>query len=252
MTNDPLVIAQTFVASCNEVKEMQELRHLISDAVEGLGFRYFAIGEHRSTSKKGAYIDVSSYPEHWSKEYVTDQFFLDDPVIKWCNASITAFRWDELEQHMTLTKLQQEILHMGWKRGIKNGYTIPIHAPGRLPGSANFISDSNKFCIGTMAAAQMIGVWGFEAARRIQERRRDFKPVKLSRRQLQCMILAARGNSDWSIGQQLGISKETVSEHIDKVRAAYGVASRVQMTTRALYEGIFCFADVLDDGDILH
>jgi LuxR family quorum-sensing system transcriptional regulator CciR len=68
---------------------------------------------------------------------------------------------------------------------------------------------------------------------------------RLTDRQLDCVVLAAQGKSDGVIAQLLGISGETVHQHIETAKRRYGVASRMQLVVRALYDNLITFADTL-------
>src|SRR3546814_19305057 len=62
--------------------------------------------------------------------------------------------------------------------------------------------------------AQLIGSLAFEAARRVSlEKGGLLRPdVKLTERQRECLILAARGQTDAEIARPLGISEETATK----------------------------------------
>jgi len=56
---------------------------------------------------------------------------------------------------------------------------------------------------------------------------------------------AARGKSDWEIARILGISHQTVIEHLRHARERYGVARRTLLAVHALFDGTIGFLDVL-------
>ena len=68
---------------------------------------------------------------------------------------------------------------------------------------------------------------------------------RLTQRQLDCLVLAARGKTDWVAGQLLGLSHETVRMHIDNAKERFGVTSRAQLMIRALFYGQLSFADAM-------
>jgi DNA-binding NarL/FixJ family response regulator len=71
-------------------------------------------------------------------------------------------------------------------------------------------------------------------------------PSGLTTRQLQCIILAARGKSDWEIGEVLNISKETAHKHVQTAMKRLGVVSRTQLAVRALYDSLIEFSDIIE------
>ncbi|WP_243442443.1 response regulator transcription factor [Sandarakinorhabdus limnophila] len=70
---------------------------------------------------------------------------------------------------------------------------------------------------------------------------------KLTQRQLDCLVLAARGKSNWVAGQLLGLSGGTVHKYLEAAKTRYGVATRTELVVRALFDGQLSFADVMGD-----
>jgi LuxR family quorum-sensing system transcriptional regulator CciR len=69
--------------------------------------------------------------------------------------------------------------------------------------------------------------------------------MQLTDRQRDCVVWAARGKSDWEIAQILGISHETVIQHLKQARERYGVTKRTMLAVSALFDGTISFIDVL-------
>jgi LuxR family quorum-sensing system transcriptional regulator CciR len=100
--------------------------------------------------------------------------------------------------------------------------------------------------------AQYLGCFAFQAARRLIEVNTTAKPAieeaqqRLSPRQLDCVILAGRGKSDRDVGQLLGISGQTVHQHMEEAKRRYNVATRQQLIVRALFDSQITFADLMN------
>lgn len=63
-------------------------------------------------------------------------------------------------------------------------------------------------------------------------------PVKLTRRQLQCLAWVAAGKSAGDIGAILSLSPRTVEDHLAAAARALGVRTRVQAVVRAQALGL--------------
>ncbi len=78
---------------------------------------------------------------------------------------------------------------------------------------------------------------------------RENKPFvaqpKLTRRQIDCVVLAGRGKSDRDVAQILGISNHSVHQHMEDAKRKYEVATRMQLIVRALYDSQLAFADLV-------
>ena len=70
-------------------------------------------------------------------------------------------------------------------------------------------------------------------------------PVRLTDRQRDCVMWAARGKSDWEIAQVLGVSEATVGEHLRHAYERYGVGKRTLVAVHALFDGKIGFLDIL-------
>ena len=60
------------------------------------------------------------------------------------------------------------------------------------------------------------------------------------------MVLAGRGKSDRDVGQILGISDQTVHQHMEAAKRKYEVATRMQLVVRALFDSQLAFADLVN------
>lgn len=61
---------------------------------------------------------------------------------------------------------------------------------------------------------------------------------KLSRRELEIVTFVARGLSNRAIGQSLGLSENTVRNHLRSILDKLGLTNRVQVATLALEQGL--------------
>lgn len=69
---------------------------------------------------------------------------------------------------------------------------------------------------------------------------REASPLNTNRtltpRERECLVLVARGKSDWAIGRILGISERTVHNLVERAKRRLGVSGRTQAVVRALSE----------------
>jgi DNA-binding CsgD family transcriptional regulator len=62
--------------------------------------------------------------------------------------------------------------------------------------------------------------------------------LRLSRRQIECLKWTRHGKSSTDIGDILGISSDTVDEHLAGACARLGVRTRVQAAVEAVLMGL--------------
>lgn len=248
---------EQFVSSARGLTRMSDLATLLTDTVEALGFDYVALVHHvhfTTPSARRRAVQVVDYPEAWHAVVAARGYFADDPVLAACQKSAAAFLWSDLPSLLPLTARQTEILEAAGACGLAEGFTVPVNVPGEFLGSCSFgIATGGELPRRALPAAQYVGCFAFEAARRIQRlegeiiacRGASLPTPRLTQRQFDCVILAAQGKSDWHIAQLLGISSDTVHQHIEMAKQRFGVASRTELVVRALFEAQITFADIL-------
>jgi LuxR family quorum-sensing system transcriptional regulator CciR len=91
----------------------------------------------------------------------------------------------------------------------------------------------------------MIGAHALRAARRLRPLPEPAPRPRLSRREVQCLQLAASGKTDWEIARILGLSVETARQYMKRARAAYDAVSRTQLVVHGLRDAWISFEDAI-------
>ncbi len=242
---------QDFVQQANRVSRFPELAALMESVSRSLGFDFFALVHNVDFAGKDI-LELQNYPSSWHDLVKERKYFADDPVLVACQHTGVGFRWSDVPRMITLNGRQKDILEGARTAGIGGGFTVPVHIPGEYAGSSSFgVRNGRDFKDTALPAAQYVGCFAFEAARRLLRLQAlsDGKavpaPPQLTPRQLDCVLLAAQGNSDWHAAQRLGISDQTVHQHIEDAKRRYGVATRMQLVVRALFNGHITFSDIV-------
>lgn len=253
-----LDLVQTFIAHARMVSTPDALRTLLADVTREMGYDYFALLHHVDLSRyhkmlthmdSGELVALSTYPETWIDIYLEQNIVSRDPILLASHRTNVGFFWDEVPSLITVTQAHREVQEATVRAGIVGGFTVPAHVPGEANGSCNFaMGTGHDVPAGTREMAQLVGSFAFNAARVMVENaynRHRVAPEALSPRQIDCLVLAARGKRSWEIGRILGISEGTVRRHMEMARLHYDVTTREQVIMRALFEGQFALADVV-------
>ena len=250
---------QAFVDAAQSLRRPSELRALLADISNDMGFDYFALIHHVDLSgysdalthmEEGELVALGTYPECWIERYIADNIVANDPVLLASQRTNVGFCWSAIPAMIPVTGTHREIRERTVKAGIDDGFTVPAHVPGEANGSCNFaMATGRALPRDNLKMAQLVGGFAFQAARAMVFNAfpKEKRPAKgpLTQRQLECVIFAARGKSDWEIGKILGISPGTVKRHIEDARAHYEVSSRMQVVMRALFEGQIGLVDAM-------
>lgn len=245
---------QQFVREANRILDFGSLRNLLDSTIRDFGFDYYALVHHASAQGKEDVIRLHDFPQAWAEIIKEEGYFFDDPVHVACQKSAVPFTWTDVPQIISLTNRQSEMLAAAKLAGLGGGFTVPIHIPGEYTASCTFSTKlGREVPAASFPAANYVGSFAFEAARKVMQRmaakkdpRLQLVPQpKLTRRQLDCVVLAGRGKSDRDVGQILGISDQTVHQHMEDAKRKYDVATRMQLVVRALFDSQLTFADLV-------
>lgn len=235
-----------FVRDVRELDSEEALAGALTEVTRDLGFRYFALTHHVDVRRSNSAIRIHNYPSGWAEWFDRQSLGPTDPVHRASNVTSIGFAWSDLSQMIALTPADRRILELARSQGIGEGFTVPAHVPGEAHGSCSFACVTGEALPGEhLQLAQLVGAFAFEAARRMRRKRVSQAPIRLTDRQRECVMLAARGKTDWEIARILGVSEATVGEHLRHVFERYGVTKRTLAAVHALFDGTIGFLDVL-------
>lgn len=237
-----------FVQELSSITDESELKSILEELSRDMGFRYFALTHHVDIQDAPTEaVRIHNYPSGWVEYFDRHKLGVSDPVHRASQLTSIAFPWSNLPRMIQLSQRDHDVLDLAGASGIGDGFTIPAHIPGEANGSCSFATAAGEAlpeC--RLGAAHLAGAFAFEAARRLRCVRANEVPLpRLTDRQRDCLVWAARGKSDWEIGRILGIGQETVIQHLKTARERYGAVKRTQLTVRALFDGTISFFDVI-------
>ncbi len=241
---------QDFVRTVRAADSLDAITATLSNATRRFDFDYFAMVQRVNARLSFGPVRLSDYPESWVDLLSTTEYYVHDPVLAACEKSVAPFAWDTIPAIITMSKHQKAYMVNARAAGLDRGYTVPIHVPGEASGLCSFVTTNGReLPADSLPAAQYLACFAFEAARRLVENRSgpgDGGGVpRLTQRQLDCVVLAARGKSNWVVGKLLGLSPDTVHKYLESAKRRYGVSSRTELVVRALYDGQLSFKDII-------
>lgn len=239
--------AEDLAADLAKVGSIQDLEHALANTSRRLGFDHFALSlELRNENCGTPSILIHDYPEEWAKVYTGFDLAGQDPVRRAGDRSFMGFGWKQIERLIPLTRGDRQMLAVGRECGISDGYTIPRHLPGLAHGTCTFaVSPDNSLPSGMLVAAELTGALALATALNLCGPARPGSPPALSDRQRECVLWMARGKTAAETAIILGISLETVNQHLKMSRERYGVHCKQLLVIRAMFDGLIGFRDVI-------
>lgn len=247
---------QRFVRTVREATSLPEVSRVLSEATRDFNFDYFALIQRVNSRLSIGPVQLSDYPPEWIALLEATDYYVHDPVLQACEKSVAPFSWDAIPGIIDMSKHQKGYMDNARAAGLDAGYTVPIHVPGLASGLCSFVTTKGReLPQDSLPAAQYLACFAFEAARRLVNQAPDDDGVtsmtnaapRLTQRQHDCVVLAARGKSNWVSGKLLGLSPDTVHKYLEAAKRRYGVSSRTELVVRALYDGQLSFNDIIHD-----
>lgn len=232
--------AEAVIAALRATTSPGDLKALIEAVARDLHFRHFALIDHADLRVAGqGLVDLKQYPPAITQRLIDEGQYRRDPVIRGCVFADGAFLWSELDTIVRLDRRDRDSFALGAREGLNEGITVPYVRLGTPTGSCTFAGtrrpDKARRYLGV---AQMVGIFGFQAARRlIRPTMIVAPPPRLHPRPRDCVILAGRGLSNKEIARALALTPRTVDGYLTEARRLFDAHDRTELVIGALLAG---------------
>lgn len=194
------------------------LRSMTSAVLRECGFElftYFAL----SQTPNRCNILVATYPAAWVKRYTAERYDLVDPVIHHARTSEVTMVWHSAPADAS--PRQRQLFAEAAAHGIRCGFVIPFRgAHGEFAAFA-VAGDDPEGLRRSIAlhgeSLKFVGAHVHLQAQQIYGTGRDGAEL-LTPRERECLRWVIEGKSAWEISRILGISRRTVSFHLDNAK----------------------------------
>jgi DNA-binding CsgD family transcriptional regulator len=162
---------------------------------------------------------IVTYSRSWQHRYFIKQYMATDPILAHGRNAVLPFDWATLSIDSPATKA---FMADAQQHNIgRHGLSIPVRNRRGVCSIVSFTSDLSRsewesYKRSNMAKLQLLSVL-IDSAANINSKLPKFD-VKLSRREEQCLIWAARGKTYLEIGEILTLTFGSVKTHLDTAR----------------------------------
>lgn len=233
--------ADAVLRELSQATTVGQLESIVDAICRDLGFRHFALIHHDDlNSDECGKVKIIKYPSAVERRIICEGGWRRDPVIRACFFSPCAFRWSELPSIVEMGRHEYRCLELGAASGLDDGITVPFQLLGDCLGSCTFAGTSRvPRASDVLGIAQMVGVFAFQAARRIMSSPRSAPAgrPKLHPRPRDCVVLSGRGMSNKEIARALSLTPRTVDGYLTEARQTFDVHDRTELVLRALFAG---------------
>jgi LuxR family transcriptional regulator, quorum-sensing system regulator CinR len=180
-----------------------------------------------------------TYSLQWQTRYFLKQYVLIDPVITHGSKAVLPFDWDELPRDDPA--IQAFFADAASHDVGRNGISVPVRNRRGIYSVVSFSSNHTKpeweqFKKNNMVKLQLISVLIDSAAS--VNLKLSSAAVKLSKREEQCLIWAARGKTYQDISDILNISFGSVKSYLDTARHKLNCANLTHAVGVAVATGV--------------
>ncbi|MGH8481819.1 MAG: LuxR family transcriptional regulator [Nevskiaceae bacterium] len=209
---------------------------------QALGFEHFIFGFRTPISlTHPCQFILSGYPRAWREHYDRNSYLAIDPVITRALGTILPFDWDELDKSdPAVARMFSEAA----EHGLRYGFSVPVHG-GHGEGGVLSLARPEPPLPQVLGARQRLFQQAQWFAALLQTKLRGVvfeeaapaSPRPLTRRERDCLRLAAEGHSAQAIAVMLRIAERTVVFHLNHAEQKLGARRRQQAVARGVALG---------------
>lgn len=236
-----LALTNVIVEALRAIATRDELVTLMEAVSREMGFRYYALIHHDDLrAPRPDHVNLKDYPAAITERLIGQHRYRRDPVIRGCIFADGAFLWSELSRIIRLDRQDRASFDFGAREGLNEGITVPYVRLGDRMGSCTFAGmrrPERAHCY--LGAAQMIGIFAFQSARRLVLGEQPTMPAspRLHPRPRDCVILAGCGHSNKQIARALGLTPRTVDGYLTEARRLFDAHDRAELVVGAVLAG---------------
>lgn len=236
-----LELTSAVVDALRSASSPAELARLMEAVAREMQFRHYALVHHEDLrADRPGRVDIRDYPSAIMDRLLAGARYRRDPVIRGCIFTDSAFLWSDLHRIIALDRHDRASLENGVLEGLNEGITVPYVRLGDRMGSCTFAgTDRPDRARRFLGAAQMIGIFAFQASRRLLGD--PPLPVhnlpRLHPRPRDCVALAGCGYSNKEIARALALAPRTVDGYLTEARRLFAAHDRTELVVSAVLAG---------------
>jgi DNA-binding CsgD family transcriptional regulator len=208
-----------------------ELTARVKTVAASLGFDTFLLGiEVSRPLLKPLQHAVSCYPEQWQRIYGEREYLKKDPTVAHCQSKASPLIWEESMYSEGSRDLWEESRSFGLIYGV----SIPVHERQGVKSMISLARDKPidsdpRELESLLNGARVLANCAHSAMGRIVvPKMMENRDPKLSMRERECLLWAARGKTAAEIGLILNIAESTAVFHLKNVLKKFDVVNRTQ------------------------
>lgn len=228
---------QEFIEKSNKCRNYGELSAVFTDYLGRLGIDMFAFSYVHHQNDMAGHAVISSYPADWLDHYIRHNYITFDPIyrIGWEKSGI--FDWAGISKTHSLSGDEVRLMNEAGEAGLKSGAAAAIHLGyGKLIGFG--FASSSRHVFSRNHLSQLYAMAGqFQLVYTALVANPERPQVRLSARQKEVLRWIATGKTRADIAEIMGITEDTVDDHLRQVFRKLRCNDKVVAVLRAIQIG---------------
>lgn len=236
-----------FLEVVRDLDDLTALRDRFAAFLANRGFNSFAYaGLHLPPHDLPHPLVVSTYPDEWQAHYIEADLDKIDPVLTECMKGVTPIDWGNILTRDEVSKRQRALFHDARDIGLKFGMTVPVHGYGAEFALVSVTSDATEKEFREIKSEYVhelhIASLYYHTAikKNVDKEAGQQEKVRLTAREMECLLWAAQGKTAWETSEILDISEDTVNFHIKNAMKKFGVYNKRQAVVKAIMLALIC------------
>lgn len=228
-----------FLRSVLHLSNVEDITMQFEALVKYLGFEQWAYHLKSQDVSDPPQI-ISNYSTDWEQHYVKENYTSIDPVVLAVEKSQHIYQWSDILASMELSPRQQQLFDESASYGLIDGIGIPFNLEDGKRLVVTLVNPDlshNELKNLFIDKQHSLSVLAYLLHQQIQ-RSCPIPSVKLSPRELDCLVWLSNGKTYWEIGTIMNISERTVRFHINNIKKKLGANSQAEIIAKALRYGL--------------
>jgi LuxR family transcriptional regulator, quorum-sensing system regulator BjaR1 len=223
------------VSAILAASDLQSCSRVYRKALATFEVDSFAVGEVDLSALERTVFYAIGWPDSFRKFYVEAGLVHRDPVVEGLRHRHAPFTWSELRKDRKLSSLGTEALQALYDNGWTEGLAVPIPRGNLRFGLIGLTCRRHPFSAIEKSLLTMLSLCFHERLRNLAPKHGfAIPPLGLTRREIDCLRLIARGATDREVGRKLGISESTAHEHFETAKKKLKASTRAEATAVAV------------------
>ena len=225
------------VAAMKRASSIDDLAETVAPLFDELGLPHFAISRFfRADRQPDVSMIAGRFHSGWSQRYTSANYVRHSVIAHELLRTRQPYSWEQVIRTREVDEAQRRIKNEARENGLGDGLFTPVrwldgsHAAVVLGGPSPELDDQL-----IRTSAEVLSAYYASESRRLLARSEDHS---LTPRQRECLAWVRQGKSSSAIAGILGLSVDTVNEHLGEACRRLGVRTRVQAAVEASLAGL--------------